>query len=301
MIKRSFVPCAVAISALFSACASEPEPAEALQPGALRAAQQRGASELGCPAATAALISKETIPEPQGTGWYEPPHRAEFTVGVTACGKHTTYAVACDDRKKGCVAGPLSAPSAPPPDLADTLQPDAVKVAQQQGSSELGCPAATAQVLRKETIQEPQGTGWYEPPHRAVYSMDVSGCGKRTSYLVACDDRKSACVAGGLQKSPEGSPGQPQLADELQPGAVTAAQQRGTSELGCPGGATTEVRRKETLEEPQTTGWYESPHRAVYIIDVAGCGKRTSYLVACNDLKGKTSCTVGSVQSAARE
>jgi len=243
-------------------------------------------------------VSKETIPEPQGTGWYEPPHRAEFTVGVSGCGKHTTYSLACDDRKKGCVAGPLSAVSAPPQELADTLQPGAVKVAQQRGASELGCPAATAQVLIKQTIQEPQGTGWYEPPHRAVYTVDVSGCGKRTGYLVACDDRKNACVAGALQKTAAGSPGQPQLADELQPDAVKSAQQKGSSELGCPG-ASAEVLRKETIEEPQTTGWYEPPHRAVYIIDVAGCGKRKTYLVACNDLK--KGCTVGGVQGAARE
>jgi len=266
----------------------------------LQAAQQRGASELGCPAATAAVLSKETLAEPQGTGWYEFPHRAEFTVGVTGCGRSTRYSVACDNRNKSCVAGPVAAASAPPPDLADSLQPNAVKAAQQQGVSDLGCPAATAQVLRKETIQEPQGTGWYEPPHRAVYAMDVAGCGKRTTYLVACDNRQSSCVAGGLQKNPEGPPGQPQLADRLQPSAVTAAQRQGSSELGCPD-VTAEVRRKETLEEPQTTGWYEAPHRAVYIIDVAGCGKRTSYLVACNDLKKTASCTAGSVQSPARD
>ena len=82
--------------------------------------------------------------------------------------------------------------------------------------------------------------------------------------------------------------------------SVTAAQQQGSSELGCPN-ATADVRRTETLEEPQTTGWYEAPHRAVYIIDVGGCGKRTSYLVACGDLTKPASCTVGSVQEPAHD
>jgi len=259
--KTSFAFSAVSVSALLCACASQPEPAEALQPAAVRAAQQRGASELGCPAATAAVLSKETSPEPQGTGWYEYPHRAQFAVRVSGCGRNTTYSVACDNRNKSCVAGPMAVASAPPPDLADTLQPGAVKVAQQQGASELGCPAATAQVLRKETIQEPQGTGWYEPPHRAVYAMDLAGCGKRTTYLVACDDRKNACVAGAPRRSaPQGDA-------------------RGTTDHRLVRGSTS--RR--------------------HIIDVAGCSKRTSYLVACNGLKKTASCTAGSVQSPARD
>jgi predicted metal-binding protein len=157
-------------------------PAEALQPNALRAAQQRGATELGCPAATADVMSKKTIEEPQATGWYEPPHRAAYTVAVAGCGKHTNYSVACDDRKS-CVAGAVStASSSPPPaQLADTMQPDAVWAAQGRASSALGCPSVRAEVLTKETIQEAQITGWYEAPHRAEYTIGVSGCGKRVT------------------------------------------------------------------------------------------------------------------------
>jgi hypothetical protein len=77
------------------------------------AAQQRGASELDCPGATAEVLSKETIQEPQGTGWDEPPRRAEYTVAVFGCGKRTTYSVSCDKRQKGCVAGPVAAPALP--------------------------------------------------------------------------------------------------------------------------------------------------------------------------------------------
>src|SRR5215472_6752164 len=109
--------------------------------------------------------------------------------------------------------------------LEDALQPSAVKVAQQRGASELGCPAATAEVISKHAIEESQTTGWYEFPRRAEYTIAVTGCGKRTTYLVACNKFKSACKAGPVPTS-TGSVTR-QLADELQPDAVNAAQQRG--------------------------------------------------------------------------
>lgn len=290
-MKNSLTLSAAAISVLIGGCASQPQPAEALRPGAVHAAQQRGAAEFACPAATAQVLSEETIPEPQGTGWYEPPHRAAYTVSVSGCGKSTTYSVACDDRKKGCVAGPLQSPAPAPRQLADEMQPQAVTVAQQHGAADLACPTATTEVLRAETIEESQTTGWYEPPHHAAYNIAVSGCGKGTSYLVTCDDEKKACVASTLRKTEEGAP--PQLADQLQPQAVKVAQQQGAADLACQA-TTTEVLRQETLEEPQTTGWYEPPHRALYNIAVSGCGKRTTVAVACDDRKNR--CVTGTLQ-----
>jgi len=290
-MKNSLTLSAAAISVLIGGCASQPQPAETLRPGAVHAAQQRGAAEFACPAATAQVLSEETIQEPQGTGWYESPHRAEYTVSVVGCGKRTTYSVGCDTRKKDCVAGPVQSAAPPPRQLADELQPQAVTVAQQHGAAELACPAATTEVLRAETIEETQATGWYEPPRHAAYHIAVSGCGKRTSYLVTCDHKKNACAASTLRKTEEGGP--PQLADQLQPQAVKAAQQQGAAELGCQA-TTTEVLRQETIEETQTTGWYEPPHRAIYNIAVSGCGKRTTVAVACDDRKNR--CVTGTLQ-----
>ena len=276
-------------------------PAEALQPNALRAAQQRGATELGCPAAKANVMSKKTIEETT-TGWYEWPHRAEYTIGVSGCGKRVTYSVACDDRKKAektCVASPgVTAASPPPAQLADKLQPSALRAAQQRGATELGCPAATANVVSKETIQEAQGTGWYESPHRAAYTVAVAGCGKHTTYSVACDDRTS-CVAGTVSTASP-SPPPSQLADTMQPDALRAAQGRASSVLGCPS-VTAKVLTKETINEAQITGWYEAPHRAEYTIGVSGCGKRVTYSVSCDNQRGGAECIVGgAAPSAAR-
>jgi hypothetical protein len=286
----------LAISALFCGCASEPQPAEALLPGALRVAQQRGATELGCQSATAQVTNKETIQEPQGTGWYESPHRAEYTVAVSGCGKHATYAVACDDRQKDCVAGPVRTAGPPPQPLADKMQPEAVKAAQQRGASEFSCPESATDVLDKETIQEPQGTGWYEPPHRAQYTVSISGCGKRTNYTVACDDRQTGCTVAPVAAA---APPPQLLADRMQPQAVQAAQRRGAFAVNCVS-VTTEVLSAQTIEEPQTTGWYEPPHRAEYTIAVSGCGKRATYSVACDD-RTKKGCVAGTAENTSRD
>jgi hypothetical protein len=88
--------------------------------------------------------------------------------------------------------------SKPPP--AEALQPVAESAAQQRRAADLECPAATTEVLRQATIEEARTTGWYETPHRAAYSTAVSGCGKRATYPVACDERqKSVCIPGKIQ------------------------------------------------------------------------------------------------------
>jgi hypothetical protein len=286
-------PSATIMCAVLSACASQKDLKEQMQPDAVKAAQEHGASQFACPAATAQVQSASTIEEPQGTGWYELPHRAAYIVAVSGCGKSATYSVACDDRQKGCIASVPEKTAVLQTTIAEKMQPLAIRTAQEHGSSVFDCAAVTAEVVRKEVLEEPRGTGWYEPPHRAIYSVSVSGCGKQTSYLVACDDRqKDTCTAGALQAT-QGSPRD--LADELAPSALKVAQQQGASELECPA-ATPKVLREETIQEPQGTGWYEPPHRAVYTISVSGCGKRASYLVSCN--KQQKACTAGRLQSA---
>jgi hypothetical protein len=266
---------------------------DALQPNAVKVAQQRGASELGCPAATSEVVSKHAIEEPQTNGWYEFPQSAEYTIAVSGCGKRTTYMVTCKKVRSACEAAPTSTGSATPRQLADERLPDAVNAAQLRGARDFACAATTAKVTRQETIMEAQTTGWgAEAPHRAVYEMTVKGCGKQTAYLVECDTGK-VCATAGLQPSQPGSQ-HPQLADELQPGAVQAAQERGSKELECPA-ATAKVNHKETVEEGQTTGWYGAPYRALYTIIVAGCGKQTTYLVACN--KKENRCAAGNPRS----
>lgn len=280
--------------AVLCACAAQKDLKEEMEPDAVKAAQEHGASQFACPATTAQVQSANTIEEPQGTGWYEPPRHAEYTIAVSGCGKGATYSVVCDSRNKDCVASSVKKAEGPPADIDSEMAPLAMATAQQYGSSVLACPAATSTIQSQETVQEAQGTGWYEPAHRALYTVSASGCGKQTTFLVACDERqKQACAAGSLQRTEAPR----DLADDLEPDALKAAQARGSSELEC-SATIPKIIREEVIQEPQGTGWYEPPHRAVYTIGVAGCGKSTSYIVFC-DNKQKN-CTAGQLQSAER-
>ncbi len=94
-----------AIPILLSACASGPPFADQIQPTAIDMAVRRGQFEMNCPSATGQLISSETI-QPAMRPLIMIPDRAEFTVGVTGCGKRNSYVVICPDNgSNSCFAG----------------------------------------------------------------------------------------------------------------------------------------------------------------------------------------------------
>ena len=94
-----------AIPILLSACASGPPFADQIQPTAIDMAVRRGQFEMNCPSATGKLISSETI-QPPVRPFIMIPERAEFTVGVTGCGKRNSYVVICPDNgSNSCFAG----------------------------------------------------------------------------------------------------------------------------------------------------------------------------------------------------
>ena len=81
--------------------------------------------------------------------------------------------------------------------VVDSMEPDAVHVAQRRGAFEMNCPAATAQMLNKEMIQSPIMNPRFAPPQRAEYTVGVSGCGQRATYLVVCAEGGTGCFAAG--------------------------------------------------------------------------------------------------------
>ena len=83
--------------------------------------------------------------------------------------------------------------------VVDEMKADATQVAQQRGKFELNCPAATAEVLSKEMIQSAIMNPRWAPPQRAEYTIGVSGCGQRATYLVVCAEGGNGCVAAGAQ------------------------------------------------------------------------------------------------------
>lgn len=83
--------------------------------------------------------------------------------------------------------------------MVDEMQADATQVAKQRGKFELNCPTATASVLSKEMVQSSITNPRWAPPQRAEYTVGVSGCDKRATYLVVCAEGGTGCVAAGAQ------------------------------------------------------------------------------------------------------
>ncbi len=98
---------AIAVALATAGCASQSQFLDNKQAMALQTATSRGQFEMNCPAATGIILSREVVqPVFQGpvVGGFQ---RAEFTVGVSGCGKRTTFVVICPDQGDGCfAAGP---------------------------------------------------------------------------------------------------------------------------------------------------------------------------------------------------
>jgi len=78
------------------------------------------------------------------------------------------------------------------------MEPQAIAEAQRRGAFEMNCPGATATLLSSQTMEPAVRAIMIAGPNRAVYNVGVSGCGKRTTYVVICPDNGSnACFDGG--------------------------------------------------------------------------------------------------------
>jgi hypothetical protein len=87
---------------------------------------------------------------------------------------------------------------APTTPFIDVAQPEAVAMAARRGQFELNCPAATGQVISRESVQPVIMNPMWGGVYRAEYTVGVSGCGKRATYVVVCPDNgSSSCFAGG--------------------------------------------------------------------------------------------------------
>jgi hypothetical protein len=85
-------------------CASDSQIMDSEQEMAIQTALQRAQFEMSCPEATGIVLSRESM-EPAMQGAYVVGvARAEYTVGVTGCGKKDTYVVVCPLGGDGCFA-----------------------------------------------------------------------------------------------------------------------------------------------------------------------------------------------------
>jgi hypothetical protein len=73
----------------------------------------------------------------------------------------------------------------------DSVQPQATQVAQRQAQADLQCTTVTTEVSSRVLIEPP--VTYTLGTDRLEYTIAASGCGKRGSYLVACQQDGSAC------------------------------------------------------------------------------------------------------------
>ena len=77
-------------------------------------------------------------------------------------------------------------------------QPIATDTALRRGQFDLNCPTAKAEVLSADYVQAPGGP-YYSGVTRAAYTVGVSGCDKRESYIVICAEGTDTCFAAQPQ------------------------------------------------------------------------------------------------------
>lgn len=77
--------------------------------------------------------------------------------------------------------------------IMDASQGQALSIATRRGQFEMSCPGATGQVLSREEV--PPVLQFRGTP-RLEYTIGVSGCGQKGTYLVICPEDGSGCFAG---------------------------------------------------------------------------------------------------------
>jgi hypothetical protein len=74
-------------------------------------------------------------------------------------------------------------------------QDAALQTALRRGRFELNCPSATATVLSSDFVQPAIQGPWVGGLQRAEYTVGVSGCNQRTTYVVLCQVGTETCFA----------------------------------------------------------------------------------------------------------
>jgi hypothetical protein len=102
------------------------------------------------------------------------------------------------DRRKllaVCGAVALAAACATQQQQLDAKQDTAMQTALDRGRFDLDCPAATGTVLSRDLIQPALQGPWVGGLERVEYTIGVAGCGKRTTYIVICQEGTDTCFA----------------------------------------------------------------------------------------------------------
>src|SRR5262249_16106780 len=79
----------------------------------------------------------------------------------------------------------------------DSKQAMAMQTAVSRGQFEMKCAAGTPVLISREVIQPALQGPWVNGIQRAEYTIGVSGCGQRTTFVVVCPDGGEGCFGAG--------------------------------------------------------------------------------------------------------
>ena len=77
----------------------------------------------------------------------------------------------------------------------DSKQPAAVQTAVQRARFDLNCPDAVGTVLSRTMVEPPPLAARLGAVDRAEFTVGVSGCERRQTYVVVCADGGDGCFA----------------------------------------------------------------------------------------------------------
>jgi hypothetical protein len=81
--------------------------------------------------------------------------------------------------------------------MLDNDQAMAMQTAVSRGQFDLNCSSASGQIISREVVQPAMQGPWVNGIPRAEYTVGVSGCDRRKSYIVVCPQGGNGCFAAG--------------------------------------------------------------------------------------------------------
>jgi hypothetical protein len=82
--------------------------------------------------------------------------------------------------------------------VLESMQAMAMQTAVSRGQFEMNCPNATGTILSREMVQPRfEGPMMMNAIQRAEYTIGVSGCGVRKTFVVICPEEGDGCFAAG--------------------------------------------------------------------------------------------------------
>jgi hypothetical protein len=83
--------------------------------------------------------------------------------------------------------------------MLEKMEPQAIQTAVNRGKFEMNCPNATGTILSKTVLQPAVEAVRFSGPERAEYTIGISGCSERATYLVICPLDSSGCWSAGAR------------------------------------------------------------------------------------------------------